>query len=71
MTTKVHYFLSLGYEAVEIPEPPKEEEDKPKEEEKKEGETSKEGNTDYLLIVHVFFPLHHRAWYHWFIHSRD
>ena len=35
--------LFVGYEALEIPEPPKEEEEKPKEEEKKEGETSKEG----------------------------
>lgn len=35
-----------GYEALEIPEPPKEEEEKPKEEETKEGETSKEGLFD-------------------------
>ena len=40
----------LGYEAVEIPAPPQEEEEKPAEEEKKEGEASKEGECTVKYI---------------------
>ncbi len=39
-----------GYEPIEIPEPPKEEEEKPKEEEPAEGEASKDGNFQILNV---------------------